>query len=118
MGQGLKRVHHRNLLWVVAAKSLVTGHRSPVCCRSPVVVPWRRNSLVEVCLRNPLVVGLLHLVRVRPLWSSPMLGLAPSIRGRIASLVLSPEDDAQSPSQPVATAMAIAAEEKSRRPRC
>ena len=48
--------------------------------------------------------------------SSPMLGLAPSIGGRIASLVLSPEDDAQSPSQPVATATAIAAEEKAAGP--
>ena len=44
--------------------------------------------------------------------SSPMLGLAPSIGGRIASLVLSPEDDAQLPRQPAATATAIAAEEK------
>ena len=48
--------------------------------------------------------------------SSPMLGLAPSIGGRTASLVLSPEDDAQSPSQPVATATAIAAEEKAAGP--
>ena len=45
-----------------------------------------------------------------------MLGLAPSIGGRIASLVLSPEHDAQLPSQAVATAMAIAAEEKAAGP--
>ena len=48
--------------------------------------------------------------------SSPMLGLAPSIGGRIASLVLSPEDDAQLPRQPAATATAIAAEEKAAGP--
>ena len=45
----------------------------------------------------------------------PDVGTRP-VGGRITSVVLSPEDDAQSLSQPVATATAIAAEEKAAGP--